>query len=48
MKDKEIIEKANELGIKFKVTSARTDADGFRRFLDEILAGHINKYYNNK
>ena len=48
VKDNEIIEKAKELGIKFKVTSALADADGFRRFLDEILEEYINKYYNNK
>ena len=45
--DKVIERKANELGIKLKVTSAKTDADGFRKFLDEILADYINKYYDN-
>ena len=45
VKDEEIEAKAKELKIKFKVTSALTDAVGFRNFLNEILQDYINKYH---
>ena len=45
VKDEEIETKAKELKIKFKVTSALTDAVGFRNFLNEILQDYINKYH---
>ena len=40
----EVKNKANELNIKFKITSAKTDAKGFIQFLNEILKEYINKY----
>ena len=46
--DDEIKEKAKELGIKFKVTSALTDAKGFRNFLNEILGDYIKKSHTEK
>ena len=45
VKDQEIEAKAKEFKIKFKVTSALTDAVGFRDFLEEILKDYINTYY---
>ena len=45
VKDEEIEAKAKEFKIKFKVTSALTDAVGFRNFLNEILQDYINKYH---
>ena len=45
VKDEEIEAKAKELKIKFKVTSALTDAIGFRNFLNEILQDYINTYH---
>ena len=45
VKDDEIEAKAKEFGIKYKVTSALTDASGFRKFLNEILEDYINKYH---
>ena len=45
IKDEEIEKKAKELGIKYKITSAKTDPDGFRIFLNEMLTEYINKYY---
>ena len=45
VKDEEIEAKAKELKIKFKVTSALTDAVGFRNFLNEILQDYINTYH---
>ena len=44
VKDEEISKKAEEFGVKNKVTSACTDADGFRNFLNEILTDYIKKY----
>jgi len=44
LKEDEISKKANELGVKFKTTSARTDALGFIDFLNEMLAEYIKKY----
>ena len=44
LKEDEISKKANELGVKFKTTSARTDAPGFTDFLNEMLAEYIKKY----
>jgi len=43
--DEEIEEKAKELNIKYKITSAKTDNKGFRKFLDELLEEYINKYH---
>ena len=40
----EVKNKANELNIKFKITSAKTDVKGFKEFLDKILEEYINKY----
>jgi len=37
VKEKEIEEKAKEYGVKYKITSALNDAEGFRNFLYEIL-----------
>ena len=45
VKDEEIEAKAKELKMKFKVTSALTDAVGFRNFLNEILQDYINTYH---
>ncbi len=45
VKDDEIEAKAKEFGIKYKVTSALTDAVGFRDFLNGILEDYINKYH---
>ena len=45
VKDGEIEAKAREFGIKYKVTSALTDAVGFRKFLNEIITDYINKYH---
>ena len=42
--DQEIKQKADELQIKYKITSAATDSIGFKEFLDELLAEYINKY----
>ena len=44
VKDEEIEKKANELGVKFKVTSALTDSDGFKQFLNKLLEEYIHKY----
>ena len=41
----EIEEKAKELNIKYKITSALKDAEGFKIFLNELLEEYINKYY---
>ena len=42
--DQEIQKKAQELQIKYKITSAATDSVGFKEFLDELLTEYINKY----
>ena len=42
--DQEIQKKAEELQIKYKITSAATDSIGFKEFLDELLSEYINKY----
>ena len=44
LKNEEMQNKANELGFKFKITSAKADAKGFKEFLDGILKEYINKY----
>ena len=44
VKDQEIEKKANELGVKFKVTSALTDSKGFIEFLNKLLEEYITKY----
>ena len=43
--EKEIEAKAKELGMKYKVTSARTDSQGFKAFLNGLLEEYINKYH---
>ena len=48
LKDEEIKNKANELNIKFKITSAKTDAIGFSEFLNEILKEYVNKYLSEE
>ena len=40
--DDKIIEKANSFNIKYKITSAIMDAQGFRQFLQELLIDYIN------
>ena len=42
--DKEIEKKAEELQIKYKITSAATDSVGFKEFLEELLKDYITKY----
>ena len=42
--DDEIEKKIKDLGLKSKITSAATDAQGFRKFLNELLKEYINKY----
>ena len=42
--DEEMDKKAKSFGIKFKITSAATDAQGFKTFLDELLEEYIVKY----
>ena len=44
VKDDEIEKKANELGLKYKVTSAASDSAGFKEFLNGLLKEYINKY----
>ena len=39
-----INKKAEEMQVKYKITSAATDAVGFKDFLDELLTDYINKY----
>ena len=46
LKEDEISKKANELEVKFKLTSARTDSVGFTDFLNELLAEYINKHFS--
>ena len=40
--DEEIVEKANQFGIRYAITSAKTDADGFKQFLRELFIDYIN------
>ena len=42
--DKEMNKKAEELGVKIKITSAAVDAVGFKGFLHELLKDYIDKY----
>lgn len=42
--DEEMDKKAKSFGIKFKITSAATDAQGFKTFLNELLQEYIVKY----
>ena len=42
--DKEIVKKAEELQVKYKITSAAIDGIGFKDFLDELLIDYINKF----
>ena len=44
----EIEKKANELNIKYKITSAKTDGEGFKKFLKELLEEYINKYISEE
>ena len=39
--DDDIVKKANEHKIKYKVTSAFTDAEGFKHFLSELIIDYI-------
>lgn len=39
--DEEIIKKANENNIKYKITSAYSDAAGYKNFLDELIIDYI-------
>ena len=43
--EEEIEQKAKELNIKYKITSALKDAKGFKIFLDELLEEYIKKNY---
>jgi small GTP-binding protein len=43
--EKEIEKKAEELGIKYKVASARADPKGFKTFLEGLLEEYIIKYH---
>ena len=45
LENEEMQNKAKSLGFKFKITSAKTDAKGFKKFLDEILEDYIHKYF---
>ena len=42
--EQEMNKKAEELGVKIKVTSAAVDAVGFKSFLNELLKDYIDKY----
>ena len=42
--DKEMNKKAEELQVKFKITSAAKDKVGFKEFLEDLLKEYINKY----
>ena len=44
LENEEMQNKAKSLGFKFKITSAKTDPKGFKKFLDEILEDYIHKY----
>ena len=44
----EIDKKANELNIKYKIISAKTDGEGFKKFLNELLEEYINKYLSKE
>ena len=44
--DEEIEEKAKELNIKYKITSAKTESVGFKIFFEQLLKEFILK--NNK
>ena len=45
VEDEEIEKKANELGVKYKKTSAKTEGVLFKEFLDEILEEYIRKFH---
>ena len=47
VEEKEIEEKAKKYGVKFKITSALNDAEGFRNFLYELLGDYIYYYKCN-
>ena len=42
--EKEMNKKAEELQVKFKITSAAKDKVGFKEFLEDLLKEYINKY----
>ena len=42
--EKEMYKKAEELQVKFKITSAAKDKVGFKEFLEDLLKEYINKY----
>ena len=46
--DKELEDKAKELNLKLKITSAATDANGFIQFLNELMEEYIKKYGRGK
>ena len=46
--EQEMNKKAEELGVKIKVTSAAVDAVGFKNFLEELLKDYIDKYNPEK
>ena len=41
-------DKAKELNLKLKITSAATDANGFIQFLNELMEEYIKKYGRGK
>ena len=45
LSNEEVEKKAKELNVKYIITSALKDAEGFRKFLDELLEEYINKYH---
>ena len=44
VKQQEIESKAKQMGVMFKVTSAYTDSQGFKTFLNEVLEKYINQF----
>ena len=42
--DEEIENKFKGLDLKYKITSAASDAQGFKKFLNELLKEYIDKY----
>ena len=42
--EKEMNKKAEELQVKFQITSAAIDKVGFKKFLEDLLKEYINKY----
>ena len=46
--DEEIEKKAKELNVKLKITSAKNDGEGFKKFFNELLEEYINTVHSNK